>query len=211
MPLVRSLVFHVEYIPQRIAFSRIVPRNGTHITQFVAQSNDFGIVRSGSQTVYRRLFADTCLYEFVTLTDAHTGMYYTTENVSYTDDDNLLYWVTNKIMLATYATLLSKGKQEKVGDVDTYRYDFAYQGNQYSLWYDDSNLVQISATFVQENSTDTETYTATFANYLFEEVSPAPFDRPDEAKDALYVKSLISFEDWMSILNRFGNRAAHWM
>ena len=164
--------------------------------------------------VYRRLYADNKLYEYVTDTRLHAGTYYVTDGVAYTDDNNLLYWVTKNIMLATYATLLSTGKQEKVGGVDTYRYDFSYEGNDYSLWYDDSNLVKISATFrstAEDGTAHTETYVGVFSGYRFAEVDSALFLRPAETKDAVYVESPISFEEWMRILDKFSARAAHWM
>lgn len=170
-----------------------------------------------TSVVYRRLYADNKLYEYVTKDGSlgiRVGTYYATNDVPYTDENNLLYWVTQKIMLATYATLLSTGKKETLNGAEVYHYDFAYQGNQYALWYDDVNLVKISATF---NSTDaegkahSETYTAVFSNYRFDQVDHAPFRRPAESTDATYVESPISFESWMAIINRFSTRAANWM
>lgn len=164
--------------------------------------------------VYRRLYADNKLYEYLTKTRLHAGTYYVRDNVAYTADENLLYWVTQNIMLATYATLLTTGQKDTVNDVAVYRYDFSYDGNDYSLWYDDENLVKISATF---RSTDTdgnpksETYIGVFANYRFDEVDEAPFRRPEETTDAVYLESPISFEDWMHIIDRFGARVANWM
>ncbi|MBO4539619.1 MAG: hypothetical protein J5781_05030 [Clostridia bacterium] len=164
---------------------------------------------------YRRLFADNNLYEFASqsATLLSSGSYYTTADVPYTDDGNLLYALTKKIMLASYATLLSAGEKDKVGDADTYRYDFNFQGNQYSLWYDDENMVKVRATF---NSTDEEgnasskTYTALFSNYVFGEVSEDPFKRPADM-GLLFFESPIAFEDWMNILTEFATRANSWM
>ena len=97
---------------------------------------------------------------------------------------------------------------------DAYRYDFSYGGNQYSLWYDDENLVKISATFYstdEEGQSTSETYLATFSNYRFGETEREPFLRPQESTEAIYAESPISFEDWMTILDRFGSRAASWL
>ena len=173
---------------------------------------------SNSSVKYRHLYADQCLYEFVysemPLVSKNVGSYYTHRDVPFTDEDNVLYWVTRNIMLATYAALLSSGQKDKVGDVDTYRYDFRHEGNDYSLWYDDANLVKVKATFYEQNEageTTSETYTAVFDNYRFGEVDRAPFYRPGEDPDASLVESPISFEQWMSILNTFSQRAAHWL
>lgn len=164
---------------------------------------------------YRRLFADNNLYEFASqsATLFSTGFYHTTANVPYTDDGNLLYALTKKIMLASYATLLSAGEQDKVGDVDTYRYDFNFQGNQYSLWYDDENMVKVRATFNstdEEGNASSETYTALFSNYVFGEVSADPFKRPADM-GLLYVENPIAIESWMDILTQFAVRANNWM
>ena len=164
--------------------------------------------------VHRRLFADECLYEFITKTTLHVGSYYTYQNVPYTCEDNLLYWVTQKIMLATYATLLSTGHKDKVNGVDTYRYDFDYKGDNYHLWYDDANLVKISATFHSSDESGqahVETYTAVFTNYSFGSVAQEPFQRPDQLSGAVYVESPISFESWMAILGQFTLTAENWL
>jgi len=164
---------------------------------------------------YRRLFADNNLYEFASqsATLLSSGTYSVTADVPYTDGSNLLYAVTQKIMLAGYATLLSAGEQDKVGDVDTYRYDFNFQGNQYSLWYDDENMVKVRATFNstdEEGNASSETYTAVFSNYVFGEVSADPFKRPADM-GLLYVESPIAIESWMDILTQFAARANDWM
>lgn len=164
--------------------------------------------------LHRRLFADNSLYEFITKTNLHVGSYYTYQDVAYTCEDNLLYWVTQKIMLATYATLLSTGHKDTVGDVDVYRYDFTYDGDQYHLWYDDANLVKISATFYstdEAGQNHRETYTAYFTDYSFDSVASEPFLRPNQLTDAVYVESPISFESWMAILNQFTVTAEHWL
>jgi len=179
----------------------------------------YTFVEPGNESVvYRRLYAHNKLYEFLTKTNLHVGMYYTTDDVPYTDDNNLLYWVTENVMLATYATMLTKGQKDTVNGVDVYRYDFSYDGNQYGLWYDNENLVKIAATF---NSTDadgnahSETYTGVFSNYKFDDVDASPFWDPTETKDntagVVYTESPISFEDWMAIINKFSARLAHWM
>ena len=164
--------------------------------------------------VYRRLYADNCLYEYLTKTQLHTLLYSVSEDVAYTDDANLLYWVTQNIMYATYATLLSTGQKDTVAGVEAYRYDFTYDGNAYSLWYDDANLVKVSATF-QETDADgnshAETYIATFANYRFDDVDTKPFARPAESDGLIKVQSSVPVETWMNTLSRFSARAAHWM
>lgn len=162
---------------------------------------------------YRRLYADNNLYEFVSQTTLNTGSYYTNTGVPYTDDDNLLYAMTSKIMLASYATLLIDGTKEKVNGVDTYRYDFSVDGNQYSLWFDDENMVKISATFVSTDSngnTSSETYTAFFSNYVFGDTTASAFTRPNDL-GLLYVESPVSFESWMTIMTQFANRAKNWI
>ena len=179
----------------------------------------YTFVEPGNESVvYRRLYAHNKLYEFLTKTNLHLGTYYTTDEVPYTDENNLLYWVTENVMLATYATMLTKGQKDTVGDVETYRYDFSFDGNEYSLWYSDTDLVKVSATF---NSTDTEgnahseTYTGVFSNYKFADVDGSPIWDPTETKDntagVVYAESPISFEDWMTIINKFSARLAHWM
>ncbi|MBR1746987.1 MAG: hypothetical protein IJ735_02105, partial [Clostridia bacterium] len=130
---------------------------------------------------YRRLFAEEKLYEYLTKTTLHIGSYYVNDDVAYTDERNILYAVNQNIMLATYATLITVGKKETINGVDTYRYDFTKDGNQYSLWYDDENLVKILAVF---NTTDedgnktSETYSALFSKYRFDGVATEPFLRP---------------------------------
>ena len=163
-------------------------------------------------TEYRKLYADGKLYEFMTSKNLPTGSYYE-EEADVSADDNILYWVRKNIMLATYATLITEGKKENDGDKTVYRYDFTYGGNDYSLWYDEENMVKISATFYStDNSGEvhSETYTAQFSNYLFENVSAEPFKRPQELK-GLYVESSISFESWMTIIGKFGTRATGWL
>ena len=160
---------------------------------------------------YRKLFGDNCLYEFVRT--ARVGSYHTREGVSYTSEDNFLYVVTKNIMLATYATLLSKAQDDKVGDKAARRYDISNDGNDYSLWYDEENLVKIRAVIRQTDesgNTSTDTYTAVFSNYAFENVAAEPFLRPAESTDAVYVESPVSFEQWMSSLDRFASCASHW-
>jgi len=169
-----------------------------------------------SADLYRDLFADNRMYEFCEYSSPlliGAGSYYVNEGVAYTSDKNLLYTVTKNIMLASYATLLTTGKKDKVGDVDTYRYDFEIGGNSYSMWYDDENLVKISAIFrsADENgNTTSETYAATFSDYRFADVDSAPFRRPGDMTGA-YIESPISFEDWMKIITQFSTRAANWM
>lgn len=162
---------------------------------------------------YRRLFADSKLYEFASQTTLHTGTYSVQDNVAYNDASNLLYSLTQKIMLASYATLLSAGEKDKVGGKDVYRYDFTYQGNQYSLWYDDENMVKIKAVFYStdyEGNVTSETYIAEFSNYTFGSASADAFKRPSEM-GILYTESPIAIEDWMTIISGFTARANNWM
>ena len=168
------------------------------------------------KTVYRKLFADGKLYEFVTRDTAvslEAGAYYVEENVAVSSSENLLYWVKKNVLAATYAVLLSKGEKTTLDGAEVYRYDFTYEGNEYSLWYDDHAMVQISAIF---RSTDTdgtersEKYTAAFSDYRFEGVDEAFFLRPADLK-GVYVESYISFEDWMGVLTKFSNRASRWL
>jgi len=164
---------------------------------------------------YRKLYADGKLYEFMakTVLTAKTGTYYIEEGVDVSADENVLYWVRKNIMLASYAALITAGKKETDGDKTVYRYDFTYGGNDYSLWYDDENMTRITAVF---RSTDddgtvyTETYDAKFSNYLFAGVSAEPFKRPAELNGA-YIESPVSFETWMSIMDKFGGKAGKWL
>lgn len=172
--------------------------------------DEYAYIYNGSGVVYRRLYADNKEYEFLQKSAVRT--YYTTDDVGYDNEENVLYTVTQNIMLATYATLLTTGKKDKVGDVDTYRYDFSFDGNNYSLWYDDENLVKILAVINTSNddgSTTTESYMAQFANYRFEDVDAAPFARPSLVTDGL--ESPISFQEWMAILNKFTAFSANWL
>jgi len=183
--------------------------------------NDYAYVfcsPDDADVVYRKLYADGRLYEFVSKSNSvlgvevSAGSYYVQENVSYTADENLLYAVTQNIMAAAYVALLSTAQKETWDEGTVYRYDFALQGNDYSLWYDDQNLVQVEATF---RSTDeaggqrAETYRARFSNYRFAEVDEAPFRRPADMVG--YVESPISFETWMEILNKFSAKASKWL
>lgn len=169
---------------------------------------------TNTSVVYRRLYADNKLYEYMTKTTLHVGSYYVEDNVDVAADENILYWVTKNIMLATYVTLLTDSKKETLNGTTVYRYDFAYEGNDYSLWYDQDNLVKIAATFRstdEEGQVHSETYTATFASYRFAEVDKTPFARPADTTGAMYIESPISFEDWMQIIDKFSARAAHWL
>ena len=164
---------------------------------------------------YRRLYADGKLYEFLTKTVVVVdgGSYFVKENTSVSDDDNFLYHLTNKILLATYATILLNGKKEKVGETDAYRYDIPHDGNSYSLWYDDENLIKIAATI---NSTDdnggthTDVYEAVFTDYRFADISKDPFKRPTDMP-VTYIESPIPFESWVSIFTSFGKMSAAWL
>ena len=166
-----------------------------------------------SLVVYRRLFADEKLYEYLN-TSFYLGSFYINDSVPYTDERNLLYTVIQKIMLTTYVTVLSTGVGDSVDGQDATRYDITHDGDTYSLWYDDTNLVKLSAT-VKTPTTDggeiEETYIAQFKNYKFENVSTAPFLRPEDKYDALYVESPIAFEDWMTVINKFIDFTANWL
>ena len=167
-----------------------------------------------STTTYRKLYADGRLYEFLTRDGVVTvGSYYVKENVSVKSSENLLYGVTGNVMTISYATLLAESIKEDWEGETVYRYDFTYEGNTYSLWYDAENMRQISGTFVttkDDGTTSSEIYTATFSAYRFSEIDTDPFQRPEDLKNGgkVYVESPISFETWMEVVDKFSAKAS---
>lgn len=178
-------------------------KNGEYAYTFVSPD--------AKKAEYRELYADQKFYEFLSASSMPIGSYYVKDDVKPESENNLIYQIKQNILAATYATLIVEGKKDKVGDADTYRYDFSYGGNDYSLWYDDENLVKIAAVFRstdEEGAVHEEKYSAVFSEYVFSDVTDKPFTRPE---DGAYVESPISFESWMAILTDFSSRAAKWM
>ena len=165
---------------------------------------------NNSSVRYRRLYGDNKLYEFVETEGQIAGTYHITDGVSIESTENFLRQIEKNIMLATYATLILDGKKETLNDVEVYRYEITVDGNTYSLWYDNENLVKIAAVINSTNESgevSTEKYEALFTNYKFDEVNKTPFERPG----ALYTESPVAFESWMGILGDFSKMSANWL
>ena len=161
--------------------------------------------------VYRRLYADNKMYEFETSSDdslISVGTYSVKDNVPVTHEDNVLYWVSNNIMAAGYAVLVTKSKTETIDGKTAYRYDFTYGGDEYSLWYDDENMIQTKATFHFEEGD--ESYLAKFTDYKFENIDKAPFTRPEDMSG--FNIGTISLGDWSGVVGRFSGQAiSNWL
>ena len=194
----------------------VIDRDGTQQIKLSCykQEDEYAYIfanPNNSAAVYRRLFADNKYYEFLQTGNSlvQVGTYYVRDDVAVDHSDNILYAVTHYIMLASLVTLISSGKKETLNGVETYRYDFDANGNDYSLWYDDENLVQVEGIFRSKDEAGNvteETYRAAFSNYKFEDVDDAPFDRPG----TLFVESPISFEEWMNVITKFSTKMASW-
>lgn len=154
---------------------------------------------------YKNLYADGNLYETVNVTK-NAGSYYVKEGVGVTDEGNILYHVTQKILLTSAAAFLSKAQQETLGGETVYRYDVMVSGNKVTLWYNSEALVKIYVAFKDENGDYTENYTIRLSDYTFDKDLPEDaFKRPADY-GITYVPSPWAFEEWMSILSTFASK-----
>ena len=154
---------------------------------------------------YKNLYADGKLYETINVTK-NGGSYYVKENVSVEDDGNILYHITQKILLTSAAAFVSKAQQETMNGETVYRYDVMVSGKKVTLWYNSEVLVKIFVSFAGEEEGEYEQYTIKLSDYTFNEDLPADaFKRPD-TYGITYVESPISFEDWMSIVSSFATK-----
>ena len=159
--------------------------------------------QKGNYSSYKNIYADDKLYEIANLPVG--GIYYVKDDVSVSDDSNILYQVTQNIMLTSVAALLVKAKKETLNGEQVYRYDVEISGKNVSIWYNSEVLVQLYAKFAGENGEPDEEYTIALSNYkIDEEISADVFARPDTYTG--YVESQISFEAWMEIINAFAKR-----
>ena len=69
---------------------------------------------------YKNIYADGKLYEVVNATK-RTGSYYVKEGVPVDDESNILYHMTQNILLTSAAALLTKAKKETINGEKTYR------------------------------------------------------------------------------------------
>lgn len=154
---------------------------------------------------YKNIYADNKLYEVVNFT-SNTGSYYTKDDVSVDDESNILYHVTQKIMLTSVAALLTKAHKEQLNGEDVYRYDVEISGKNISIWYNSEVIVKLYVKFDGENGEDAEEYTFLLSDYKFdEEIDGAIFARPNTYGIG-YFPSPISFETWMEIITSFAGK-----
>lgn len=164
-----------------------------------------------SYPTYRQIFINSVQYNILEVYDSldigigsipvGTGTYYVVNDVDYTSEDNLLYVVTENFLTATYLTLVKKAVKDKDADGKTlYRYDFQYDGNSYSFWFDETYLRRVKIAYP-----DNTYYDLTFANYHFGTVDRAYFVTPEETA-GVYVKSPFTFQEWANILGDFSNK-----
>jgi len=159
---------------------------------------------------YRNLYADDCLYEILMKNSLNLGSYFKKENVTIDDSGNFLYQITQNILVASVATFISKAKKETLNGETVYHYDITLNEQHFGVWYNDTALVKLYASFDStdsEGNTTSEEYTALFSNYKFEDAKNDAFTRPQNL-DGVYVESPISFEDWARIINRFSEKIA---
>ena len=155
---------------------------------------------------YKNLYADGNLYEIAKTRAVNAGTYYVKEGVSVEDGGNILYHVTQKILLTSAAAFLSKAQEETLNGEKVYRYDVMVGGNKVTLWYDSEVLVKIYVAFKDESGEYVENYTIHLSDYTFDKDLPADaFKRPADY-GITYVESPWSFEDWMNILSSFATK-----
>ena len=150
---------------------------------------------------YRNLYADDRLYEVLN-PDLGVGSYYVKESVSVTSDDNVLYVITENILIATVATFLTSAHKEELNGENVYRYDIEVNDKNISIWYNDVSLVKIAAELQDENG-DKAKYDILLGNYKFdEEMTDNPFVRPNELP-GIYAEQPFDYEDWAKVVNNF--------
>lgn len=168
--------------------------------------------RSADKTypTYRQIYTDSKLYSILEAYDKFdfgsgtvplgVGTYYV-ENKPYNVPDNLLYSVTENIMKASYATLISKATKEQADDGTTlFRYDISYENVNYTVWFDETVLRRVKIVY-----SDNTFYDASFSNYKFGTINKEYLVTP-ERSTVKYVQSPFSFEEWSEILTDFGNK-----
>ena len=157
---------------------------------------------------YKNIYADGKLYEIVDISNV-AGTYYIKDNVPVDDNGNILYHITQKILLTGVAAFLSKGQKETLNGEEVYRYEISINGKKVSLWYNSEVLVKVYVYFpAEEEGGEAEQYTIHLSDYHFDEELPAnTFKRPD-TYGITYVHSPMSVEDWMSIITGFAGKFA---
>lgn len=180
----------------------------------VKKNNDYAYKYSldgQSYPTYRRMFVNSCQYDILEVADSFdtpfggvtmgTGTYYITENVSFTSKDNVLYTVSENLLTATYLTLVKSATKEKNENGETlFRYDFTYEQDNYSFWFDSTYLRRVKIVY-QDNTF----YDLFFSAFRFGSVNRECLIKPEETA-GVYVKSPISFQEWEKILGDFSNK-----
>ncbi|MCR4726009.1 MAG: hypothetical protein K5753_02185 [Clostridia bacterium] len=152
---------------------------------------------------YKNIYADGKLYEVINVTK-NSGSYHVKDGVAVDDEGNILYHVTQNILLTSVAALLTKAKKETIDGETTYRYDIDINGKTVSIWYNDKVMVRLYAKFEPEKEgDDPEEYTIALSDYKFDQTIAADvFARPS-TYGVTYLPSPFSFEDWMSVITTF--------
>ena len=153
---------------------------------------------------YKNIYADGKLYEVVNVTQ-NAGSYYTKDNVSVDDDGNILYHITQKILLTSVVAFISKAKKETLREESVYRYDVSISGKNVSLWYNSEALVQLYVAF-ENDGAETEEYTIALSDYTFDQDLPEEAFKRPSTYGITYIQSPISFEDWTNILTSFAQK-----
>lgn len=180
----------------------------------VKKDNDYAYKYSldgMSYPTYRRIFINSNQYDILEVYDnldtpigsipIGTGTYYVNENVSYQSEENLLYTVSENLLTATYVTLVKSAVKEKGDNGEKlYRYNFTYENDNYSFWFDDTYLRRIKIVYQDNTSFD-----ISFSNFHFGSVDREYLVTPEEAT-GLYIKSYFSFQEWESIIGDFSNK-----
>ena len=170
-----------------------------------AGQDEYAYVYSSASALYKsykNIYADGKLYEIVNVMD-HAGSYHVKDDVSVQDNGNILYHITQKILLTSAAAFVSKAQQETLQGETVYRYDVMVGEKKVTLWYNSEVLVKIYVFLAGEKESDYEQYTIRLSDYHFNEDLPADtFKRPD-TYGVTYVESPFSFEEWMSAVSGF--------
>lgn len=180
----------------------------------VKKNNDYAYKYSlDGQTypTYRRMFVDSCQYDILEVAGSFdtpfggvtmgTGTYYITENVPFTSEENLLFVVSENLLTASLLTLVKSAVKERTEDGETwFRYDFTYEQDDYSFWFDDIYLRRVKIVYK-----DNTFYDLHFSAFRFGSVDRECLVKPEETA-GVYLKSPFSFEEWSNMLANFSNK-----
>lgn len=180
----------------------------------VKRDNDYAYkysLEEQTYPTYRRMFVDSKMYDILEVADSFntpfgdvtmgTGTYYITENVPFTSEDNVLFAVSENLLKASLLTLVKSAVKERTEKGETwFRYDFTYEQDNYSFWFDDTYLRRVK--IVYEDNTFYDLY---FSAFRFGSVDRELLIKPEE-RTGVYVKSPFSFEEWSNLLESFSNK-----